>query len=291
MNKVELGSKHVNTPLMLAARSKKGILQMLLQAGADVNKTNNQGLSAIMYASRNGNSACVDALIKAGADVNKTNNEGLSATMYASRCGNSACVDALIKAGADVNSVNSRGETALFVTTKIYEEILGRATKGPLQRTMDYRTCVLLLIEAGADVNKRDHGGRNVLYPALMTDDIYCIKSVLRAGVHVNQKDNLGYSALRNYTINHKSKDQAHVGIIIGVAMIAGEGIEIQGIMKRKHYKKLMKSDFCLQHLCRDVIRKEMALAAPRVNLFCKVPQLPLPSRLKRFLLLGSDLC
>ena len=122
-----------------------------------------------------------------------------------------------------------------------------------------------------------------------MTDDIYCIKSVLEAGVHVNQKDIWGYSALRNYSKNCKckSKDPAQVRVIALVATVAGEN---KGQSMKKHHQIQKKSDFHLQDLCRDVIRKNMAFAEPRVNLFCKIPQLPLPPRLKRFLLYDISL-
>ena len=57
-----------------------------------------------MHASKNGHSSAVQALIKVGnADINKSNNIGVTALLYASNNGHGAVVNLLLKQGnADI---------------------------------------------------------------------------------------------------------------------------------------------------------------------------------------------
>ncbi|MCV4785194.1 ankyrin repeat domain-containing protein, partial [Escherichia coli] len=46
------------------------IIKILLEAGADVNQTDNFGQSALMFAVLNDNFECVELLLKSGAEFN-----------------------------------------------------------------------------------------------------------------------------------------------------------------------------------------------------------------------------
>ena len=48
---------------------------------------------------------CVNILLKAGADVNKVDFYSDTALMWAPRTGHTKCLEILIKSGADVNAV------------------------------------------------------------------------------------------------------------------------------------------------------------------------------------------
>ena len=56
---------------------------------------------------------CVKILISVGADVNKVDNEGYSALMIAAGMGDTNVIEQLIKAGANVNASSQHGHTAL----------------------------------------------------------------------------------------------------------------------------------------------------------------------------------
>ena len=62
-------------------------MRALLKAGADVNKADNLGCTALYRASSKGHTDIVHTLIKAGADVNKATNYGLTALFLASENG------------------------------------------------------------------------------------------------------------------------------------------------------------------------------------------------------------
>ena len=75
----------------------------IIQAGADVNECATvghiRGKTTLMYAAGNGHLQCTELLIAAGADVNKRSKHNLTALMLAARHGHDSCVKALVEAG------------------------------------------------------------------------------------------------------------------------------------------------------------------------------------------------
>jgi ankyrin repeat protein len=57
------------------------VVESLIQAGADVDKAANDGITAPMLASEQGHGAIVQAPFQAGADVDKAANDGID-TLY-----------------------------------------------------------------------------------------------------------------------------------------------------------------------------------------------------------------
>jgi ankyrin repeat protein len=79
----------------------------LIEKGADINAKDNNGMTALMLASKNNRKEIVELvelLIKNGADVNAKDIYGRTALMIASVNGHKEIVELLIKNGADVNA-------------------------------------------------------------------------------------------------------------------------------------------------------------------------------------------
>ena len=73
-------------------------VDLLIGAGADVNKQNIFSESALMFSAHLGHNKCVDLLIQAGADVNKHGDYGhQTALIQAAGNGHDKCVNLLIK--------------------------------------------------------------------------------------------------------------------------------------------------------------------------------------------------
>lgn len=88
-------------------------VQILLNAGADVDATNRWGQTALMLAAEKGQSGNVDLLLQAGADAGRIDHNGCSALHLACKNGNRNAVKRLVAAGADLAQTNRWGRTPL----------------------------------------------------------------------------------------------------------------------------------------------------------------------------------
>ena len=88
-------------------------LASILQRGADLNRQNDVGDTALHRAASLGKNEEVTALIKLRANLNIQNNDGNTALYVAASYGYSEVITTLIKAGADLNIQNQNGNTAL----------------------------------------------------------------------------------------------------------------------------------------------------------------------------------
>ena len=108
------------TPLMAAAYNGcADVARSLLRAGARVDfrtakQTDLPGDSALLEATTSrGNAETVQVLIDAGADIRMTDDEGETALGQAARYGQLEIVQLLVRRGSDVNALNVRGQSPL----------------------------------------------------------------------------------------------------------------------------------------------------------------------------------
>ena len=119
------------TALMLAAHAGRlDLAQALIDAGADVNATDERGWGALAKAVYNadldrGFADVAQVLIDAGANVEAAIGFGVRPLMLAAGYGETAVVETLLKAGADVLARNDGGLTALMmVKEKFYVDVI-----------------------------------------------------------------------------------------------------------------------------------------------------------------------
>lgn len=182
------------TLLMIAAGNGNVALTIvLLAAGANVNATDDRGVTALMVAvdqpdtwreakdrSVDRRLACINALLAAGADVNARDAAGWTALMFASQYNyyDAPYVRALLASSADVNAADAKGRTALMV-----------AGRSP--------SALPCLLASGANVNAaRLPNGTTSLMSAAHRGDYSSVSQLLKAGADVDATDMHGNTAL-----------------------------------------------------------------------------------------------
>ena len=117
------------------------ISDILLGAGADVNRKNHEGMNALMLASQRGHGAMVLLLIKSTAAMDEQTAQGSTALMLACKRGHEKCVEVLVAMGAEIFIRDIRGRTACDTATKRgYTDLLAILnTQLQVRRTQEYR--------------------------------------------------------------------------------------------------------------------------------------------------------
>lgn len=217
-------SRAGETPLMLAAKwASLGTIQTLLKAGAVINAKDNQGQTALIYATRayyepgRDSSQAVRLLLANGARVNDVDVSGRSALMHALNAAQVESVNVLIAAGANVNLVDSDGQTTLMLAARspsvgpaaallqagAASTINQKDKKGLtalLYAVTQFHGAVLenvkALIAAGANVEDANESGETPLLIAVQKNDLELVKLLLAAHASVNIKSKNGSTPL-----------------------------------------------------------------------------------------------
>lgn len=156
---------------------KKQIIRLLVDKGADVNKTGSGGFTPLMAASFWGDSETVKTLISAHANVKAADIARRTPLFYAA---NDTITRSLLAAHANVNVLDKDGSSPLIVA---------RSARS-----------VTALLSAGADINARDKRGDTPLNASAYRDDADSVRTLLVAGAHVNVADNDGLTPMVNAT-------------------------------------------------------------------------------------------
>ena len=110
------------TALMKASErgdSNLEVIELLLRHGAQADLQNNEGDSALIVATQNGQTVLVIKLVRDHrANVDLKNKKGWTALMKASLVGCVEMVELLLNHGAQVDQQNSNGETALMIASQ-----------------------------------------------------------------------------------------------------------------------------------------------------------------------------
>ena len=102
------------TPLMQAAlMAETTFVQILLEAGADVDLVNNDMNNALWFACVSESVEIIALLIEHGININNSNVNGATSLLYAASAGKYAVVKTLVEAGADLSLQTLDGFTAL----------------------------------------------------------------------------------------------------------------------------------------------------------------------------------
>jgi ankyrin repeat protein len=159
----------------------KAVVRVLVDRGADVNAKDEFGSTVLHQAYKGGNEAIVRLLVERGADVNAKDKYGNTVLHQAYKRGNEAIVRLLVERGADVNAKDEYGNTVLHQAYKRGNTAIVR-----------------LLVERGADVNVKDKFGTTVLHEAANEGDEAIVRLLVKKGADVKAKGSGGWTVLHN---------------------------------------------------------------------------------------------
>ena len=209
-HKVEIDIEDNNgeTPLMSACSIDDNlvIVNGLLELGADINKVNKDGASALHFAAKFASTGTIESLLDHGISVNVTDNANKTPLMWA--CSHNNTLDKIIflaSKGAEMSRVSSDGRNCLhFAAANSDENVLKylieqgisintftEDKRTPLSMACEYNKVNSFdaLIKLGADVNAKMYDGCNILHVAARFSDADMIKYLVDYGLSVNSVD------------------------------------------------------------------------------------------------------
>jgi len=155
-------------------------ITQLANAGADVNRPNGDGMTALMVACAQGDSSLMRLLLDRGAKIDATNDRGGTALMYSATAGDLEAVGYLLGRGARVNSRATNGWSALTLA----------AARG-------FEKVAEMLLAHGADPNVADIYGWTPLMRAVEHDRRDVVRVLLASPrLKIDSQNENGHSAL-----------------------------------------------------------------------------------------------
>lgn len=229
----EMVDLHGNTALITAINwGNKDVVSILVESGADVDQSNNAGLTPLIAAAAKGNVDLVSILIESNANVGLVEVNGKSALFASVWRGSLPVALKLLENSADPSTVTLNrpgGETALMLAASRYQHKVATA-----------------LIVYGADVNQITEKG-TALMAAVGRSDADMVKTLIFAGAKipaegVDQIDALLMSLIRRIaTVGPLSGILTHRQELT-VAFMALKINEENNLFKRKPFRALFSA-------------------------------------------------
>jgi len=110
------------------------------------------GVTALIFAARQGNLDAVKALVESRADINKPSGDGSTAMLVAIQNGHYDVARYLVEKGGDINKANQKGWTPLYLSVKHRNLETGTIPVPNQSQASDFIT---LLLDRNVDVNAR----------------------------------------------------------------------------------------------------------------------------------------
>ena len=197
-------------PALFAAaayNAQPGVLQVLIDAGSDVNAPLEEGVTALMIAAAlNPNPEVVESLLAAGADVEARTGAGQTPLMLAARHNiNSQILDSLLTSGAKVDTRDDQGRTALV-------HAVSSSGSDPIEH-------VRVLLDRGANVHVQawQDGATPLMYAAEYNPyAIWILRTLVGAGARLDARDYRGWTALMRSAAHGSDTDVIDVLLDLG---------------------------------------------------------------------------
>ena len=166
------------------ARS-RAMLDELLEIGLPLDDEDRFGWSPLVSAVHDGARAMVEMLLDAGADVHATHDRGYTVFMSAVSCMERSIdvIDLLVERGADPLQKSELGYTALHAAIDV---------NGEANAEESVREVFRYLVDAGVDMEARNHQGQTPLIRALSFGTTTEVRVLLELGADPNARAQSG---------------------------------------------------------------------------------------------------
>jgi ankyrin repeat protein len=271
-------SWHGQTALMwAAAQGHAAMIETLLAAGADVNARSNVeewerqmtaeprekwlppgGMTPLLFAAREGCTACIPVLATAGADVNATTADGIGGPVLALINGHYDTAAALVDAGTNPNLLDYAGRGALYAAIDFNTmPSSNRPAPEVLENEHSALDVAVMLLEHGADPNaaldrispyraKLDRGndtvlgrGTTPLLRAAKAADLPAMRVLLEHGADPKATTNRGVNALMlaaglgTAEEDTTGRYKTEAGAIQAIDMMLEQGLDVNAVDSR----------------------------------------------------------
>jgi ankyrin repeat protein len=198
-----------DTLLARAAGKEFGLVQFLLQLGAEPDRPGREGRTPLGACALTGPLEAARALLGAGAAVDARDAEGATPLHHASQRGEAPLVDLLLAHGASADFADHDGRTPLMRTrTDAVARLLCDHGADPGLRDNAGQTAlhhaalmrldrvVAVLLAHGADAEAASHLGATPMHEAAIGGSEPCLRLLLDAGADVNEETQNGLTPL-----------------------------------------------------------------------------------------------
>jgi len=180
--------KHGNLPLHRAAidgdlRS----VQLLLDAGANIEALNQDGLTVLQTAIGADKIDIVHHLLNKKADPNAAEDPRFTPLVTAIVKGNAKIIKALLAHGADIEAKTKMGDNILIVAIDAADAASDNQAIMPVRLLLDHKI----------NPETPDNKGYTPLMRAVCNGNLEIVKELLKRKVDINTKNNLGQTALQ----------------------------------------------------------------------------------------------
>jgi ankyrin repeat protein len=214
-------SKKLNKKTITATRKGDIAAVRLLLNRNDVNvdHQDNDGWTALLWASKENSIDVARLLIDRGANIEHQDNSGWTALILASRENSIDVARLLIDRGAYVDHPNNFEETALFFASEknsidfaqllidrgadIEHQDFIKRTPLILASTNNSIDVARLLIDRGANIDHQKKNGDTALLIATEKNSIDVARLLIDRGANIDHQDLYGYTALLNASLNN----------------------------------------------------------------------------------------
>ncbi|HKO97555.1 MAG TPA: ankyrin repeat domain-containing protein [Pyrinomonadaceae bacterium] len=233
-----------STALHVAAeRGYQGLCNILLDAGALIDKRSTKGVTALMLASQNGWSNVVTSLVHRGAQLGLKDLDGNAALHYAAKSGHGSIAGSLVRNGATANLSNNHKLSALHLAAfhghaSVVEELLSflpmheyetdpQRPLLPWTVNKGHLNIVRILLDTGAPIDSSSPGdGSTALHVAAFKGRPDIVEMLVKAKASINCQMTDGFTPL------HLAAQGGHIEI---VKTLLATGADVYATTSRRY--------------------------------------------------------